>query len=420
MGIPEQRSDATTAMAPADWSIERAAQYYNVNGWGAGFFSVNERGHVVVHPMGQPGPTIDLMDVVEDIRERRIGFPCVVRFQDVLRARVKAINDAFARGIAENGYSGRYFGVYPVKVNQMREVVEEILDAGAPYHYGLEAGSKGELLIVLGFNTDPDAITVCNKLKDAQKQAADILGTDITSGLQRQFTWDKMLGLDAISEVNNLVLTGPRGCGKTTVFRSLSLRHRVLTEDAAPTSLNYVGVYYRCDDLSFLFPRYRLPTRQDAWDLPVHFITATLLAELLESLAMWLPTYFSNEWNRFEAACTQSLWETLELEPPKHPSANSFGALIRALRSERERAATDAERDVADDREVGGETKKFQPGFAHRAALRAAPRPDHGGPQPVSILLHPGYVPGDPARRPANQYPTIRPRARTRPRRPPT
>ena len=130
MGIPEQRSDATTAMAPADWSIERAAQYYNVNGWGAGFFSVNERGHVVVHPMGQPGPTIDLMDVVEDIRERRIGFPCVVRFQDVLRARVKQINEAFGRAIAEMGYGARYYGVYPIKVNQMREVVEEILAAG--------------------------------------------------------------------------------------------------------------------------------------------------------------------------------------------------------------------------------------------------------------------------------------------------
>ncbi|HTP26184.1 MAG TPA: biosynthetic arginine decarboxylase, partial [Anaeromyxobacteraceae bacterium] len=98
--------------------------------------------------------------------ERRLGFPCVVRFQDVLRARVKALNDAFAKGIAEMSYTGRYYGVYPVKVNQMREVVEEILDAGAPYHYGLEAGSKGELLIVLGYNTDAEALTVCNGYKD--------------------------------------------------------------------------------------------------------------------------------------------------------------------------------------------------------------------------------------------------------------
>jgi arginine decarboxylase len=176
MNFPERRSDATTAMPPSDWSIERAAQYYNINGWGAGFFSVNDKGHVVVHPMGQPGPVIDLMDVVEDIRERNIGFPCVVRFQDVLRARVKQINEAFGKAIAEMAYAGRYFGVYPTKVNQMREVVEEIVDAGAPYHYGLEAGSKGELLIVLGMNTDPEALTICNGYKDEEFLRLALLG----------------------------------------------------------------------------------------------------------------------------------------------------------------------------------------------------------------------------------------------------
>src|SRR5512134_680801 len=174
--IPDRRSDATTAMAPSDWSIDRAIQYYNVGGWGAGFFSVNDKGHVVVHPMGQPGPVIDLMDVVEDIRERRIGFPCVVRFQDVLRARVKQINEAFGKGIAEMSYGGRYFGVYPVKVNQMREVVEEVLEAGAPYHYGLEAGSKGELVVVLGYNTDPEALTICNGYKDEEFLRLALLG----------------------------------------------------------------------------------------------------------------------------------------------------------------------------------------------------------------------------------------------------
>jgi arginine decarboxylase len=176
VSLPERRSDATTAIPSADWSIERATQYYNVNGWGAGFFSINDKGHVVVHPMGQPGPVIDLMDVVEDIRERRIGFPCVVRFQDVLRARVKQINEAFGKAIAEMGYGARYFGVYPIKVNQMREVVEEILDAGAPYHYGLEAGSKGELMVVLGMNTDPEALTICNGYKDEDYLRLALLG----------------------------------------------------------------------------------------------------------------------------------------------------------------------------------------------------------------------------------------------------
>ena len=176
MILPEPRSDATTAMAPSDWSIERATQYYNIAGWGAGYFSVNEKGHVAVHPHGQPGPVIDMMDVVEDVIERKIGFPCVVRFQDVLRARVKQLNEAFKRSITDQGYAGRYYGVYPTKVNQMREVVDEIVDAGLPYHYGLEAGSKGELLIVLGMNADPEALTICNGYKDEEFLRLALLG----------------------------------------------------------------------------------------------------------------------------------------------------------------------------------------------------------------------------------------------------
>ena len=100
----------------------------------------------------------------------------MVRFQDVLRARVKQINESFARSVAEQNYAGRYFGVYPIKVNQMREVVDEIVDSGAPYHYGLEAGSKGELLIVLAMNTDPEALTICNGYKDEEFLRLALLG----------------------------------------------------------------------------------------------------------------------------------------------------------------------------------------------------------------------------------------------------
>jgi arginine decarboxylase len=174
--LAEQKSDATEATSPSDWSIDKATAHYNIAGWGAGFFSVSDKGHLCVHPHGQPGPTIDIMDVVEDIQERKIGLPCVVRFQDVLRARVKMINEAFRRAIAEMNYPRSYYGVYPIKVNQMREVVEEILDAGSPYHYGLEAGSKGELLVVLGFNNDPEAITVCNGYKDEEFLRLALLG----------------------------------------------------------------------------------------------------------------------------------------------------------------------------------------------------------------------------------------------------
>src|SRR6266481_1369793 len=170
------RCGRSAAMSNSDWSIEKSLQLYNIPGWGAGYFSINPKGHLVVHPFGQPGPVIDLMDVVDDIRERKLGFPCVVRFQDVLRSRVKQLNETFRSAIAQHGYKGQYFGVYPTKVNQMREVVEEILDAGAPYHFGLEAGSKGELLIVLALNTDPEALTICNGYKDEEYLRLALMG----------------------------------------------------------------------------------------------------------------------------------------------------------------------------------------------------------------------------------------------------
>ncbi len=163
-------------MSNSDWSVEKACQLYNIAGWGAGYFNINQKGHLVAHPFGQPGPMIDLMDVVDDIRERKLGFPCIVRFQDVLRSRVKQLNEVFRAAIAQHSYKGAYVGVYPTKVNQMREVVEEILDAGAPYHFGLEAGSKGELLIVLALNTDPEALTICNGYKDEEYLRLALLG----------------------------------------------------------------------------------------------------------------------------------------------------------------------------------------------------------------------------------------------------
>lgn len=163
-------------MSIPEWSTERSLALYNIPGWGAGYFSINPKGHLVVHPFGQPGPVIDLMDVVDDIRERKLGFPCVVRFQDLLRSRVKQLNETFRAAIAQHNYKGGYFGVYPTKVNQMREVVEEIVDAGSPYHFGLEAGSKGELLIVLALNTDPEALTICNGYKDEEYLRLALLG----------------------------------------------------------------------------------------------------------------------------------------------------------------------------------------------------------------------------------------------------
>lgn len=165
-----------SAPSEPEWSNVKSIQHYNIENWGSGYFSVNDKGNLVVQPYGREGPTIDVMDVVEDIQEKKLGFPCIIRFQDILRSRVVALNEAFNKSIQDHNYQGKYFGVYPIKVNQLREVVEEILDAGAPYHFGLEAGSKGELITVLALNTDPQALTICNGYKDEAYMRLALLG----------------------------------------------------------------------------------------------------------------------------------------------------------------------------------------------------------------------------------------------------
>ena len=158
-----------TAPIKTQWQLEDADALYGISKWGAGYFGLNKQGNVCV----TPDPTrdhmqIDFAAVIEEIKQENIQFPVVVRFHDVLRNQVAQLNETFQRIIAEANYQGLYRGVYPVKVNQMREVVEEIVEAGAPYHYGLEAGSKAELLTVMAYNTTPDALTILNGYKDEE------------------------------------------------------------------------------------------------------------------------------------------------------------------------------------------------------------------------------------------------------------
>lgn len=157
--------------------------------------------------------------------------------------------------------------------------------------------------------------------------------------LLKELYSNKMLGLPAIEGINNLVLTGPRGCGKTTVYRSLSLKHLVYTDDDRPESLKYIGIYYRCDDLYFSFPRYQTPARPEALDVPMHFLSATLVRELLESLALWLPRQSGMEFKAAEAGVARELWELLGLSRPQQPDADTFASVARSLQRERQRAA---------------------------------------------------------------------------------
>src|SRR5262245_40267699 len=113
-----------------DWSIQSARTLYNIDRWGAKYFDINEEGRVVARPLQDGGIAVDLSDVGEEAKARGLKFPLLIRFQDILRHRVEALNQAFRNSIAEYSYQGKYRGVFPIKVNQLREVVEEILDAG--------------------------------------------------------------------------------------------------------------------------------------------------------------------------------------------------------------------------------------------------------------------------------------------------
>ncbi|MFQ3250282.1 biosynthetic arginine decarboxylase [Glaciecola sp.] len=160
-----------------EWSIEEAERIYGVSSWGGGYFKIGENGNIHVSPDPKnDNMRIDFKSVVDEITQEGIQFPVVIRFHDILRSQVVGINECFNQVIEQAKYQGQYNGVYPIKVNQMREVVEEIVDAGAPYDYGLEAGSKSELLAVLAYNTNPNSLTILNGYKDEEFIRLSLLG----------------------------------------------------------------------------------------------------------------------------------------------------------------------------------------------------------------------------------------------------
>jgi energy-coupling factor transporter ATP-binding protein EcfA2 len=150
---------------------------------------------------------------------------------------------------------------------------------------------------------------------------------------------DRFLGLTEIESKNNVVVTGPRGCGKTTVFRSLSLEQRLRVEEASPRETHYLGVYFRCDDLHFTFPRYVLPKRNEGLDVPIHFATATLLSKLLDSLEGWAKRHFADQFAAAESSGARNLWDILGITPPSVPGADTIRAVVTRLNKERARAA---------------------------------------------------------------------------------
>ena len=165
---------------PSAWSVEDSLELFQVPAWGKGYFSINAAGHVVVRPDTTADREIDLHEVVQGLSERDLRTPVVVRFSDILAHRLKRLHDVFAQAIAENDYRNRYAAVYPIKVNQQRLVVEEVYRYGQPFGFGLEVGSKPELLSVMTMTADsPERLIICNGFKDDAYLEAVIIATKL-------------------------------------------------------------------------------------------------------------------------------------------------------------------------------------------------------------------------------------------------
>src|SRR3954452_7761343 len=172
-----REAKVTQVAAPGTWTPEDAARLYGIDHWGQGYFSVTPEGTVAVHPTVEKERKIDLKKLVDELRERDIQLPLLVRFTDILKHRVGKLHDAFSKAIKDHDYKGRYRCVYPIKVNQQRHVVEEILDFGREYGFGVEAGSKPELLAVMALVGDDQTPIICNGFKDDEFIEAVILAT---------------------------------------------------------------------------------------------------------------------------------------------------------------------------------------------------------------------------------------------------
>ena len=207
---------------PPPWDIEAARALYNIQRWGAKYFDINDAGHVVARPLQEAGASVDLTDVIEEAKERGLKFPVLIRFQDILRHRVEAINTAFRNSIAEYNFQGKYRGVFPIKVNQLREVVEEILDAGKPFDFGLEVGSKPELFAGLALQNHQGCLIICNGYKDAEFIRMALLGIKLgktvimvvekLEELKQIITISKQLGIEPHIGIRARLLS--KGAGK--------------------------------------------------------------------------------------------------------------------------------------------------------------------------------------------------------------
>jgi arginine decarboxylase len=179
------------------WGVSDSLKQYHLENWGDQYFNINPGGNLTVHPRQGLGPGIDLMKVVAEASAQGLEMPLLVRFQDIIRHRVIQLNETFRKAIQEAGYAGKYQGVYPIKVNQMREVVEEVVDAGRDFGYGLEAGSKGELTAVLAQDLPMESLIIVNGYKDYAVIKLALMGVKLGKKV--------LIVIEKLSEVHQIV-----------------------------------------------------------------------------------------------------------------------------------------------------------------------------------------------------------------------
>src|SRR5438067_5136720 len=198
--IVESTSTPREPAPPSGWGIDAARVLYNVEGWGAGFFDINASGHVVVRPNKErPEHEVDLHDVAMDLEEQGIALPVLLRFSDILRSRIEALTTRFDEARAEFQYTGGYTTVYPIKVNQQRHVIEEILEFGKSHGVGLECGSKPELQAILGISEATDHLIVCNGYKDEEFMRLALMGQKL--GHQVFIVLEQLSEIDVLLQV---------------------------------------------------------------------------------------------------------------------------------------------------------------------------------------------------------------------------
>jgi arginine decarboxylase len=237
---------SSSAASAAVWSVERSEELYGFKRWGAGHFGVDADGLVTVRPLAD-ARAIRILDVIDEALGTGLKAPMVIRFQDLLRHRVTRLNELFRQAIREEGYPGEYRGVFPIKVNQLREVVDEIIDAGKGYNYGLEAGSKPELMIALAMHEGHNRLIICNGYKDLDYIRLALIGRKIGKKI--------IIVVEQLSEVDDIIAIAEEVGVKPMIGFRAKLQTRgegkwsSSTGDNAKFGLNTAEILFACEKL---------------------------------------------------------------------------------------------------------------------------------------------------------------------------